>query len=311
MKKLLAILLVLCTLTYTLASCTVHDDTTVRIGVLNGPTGMGMAKLMSDAKSDEASQYDFTSFSAPADAIPMLKKGELDMLCLPTNVAALQASKLDSTIIAINCLGSLYLMTDENTTIEKLSDLAGKTVYASVPDSTTGPILNFLFTEAGIDVNVEFEANHDALVARIAKGEVSIAVLPEPKASAAATQNAKYSIDLNLSTEWSKLSNQPLTMGCIVVRNEFLAEHKSVVDEFLAKYKSSIEYINAPANKDSAAAMITEAGIIPKLVMANKALTNLYGSIVYIDGEDMKNALNSFYTAIGQSLPDESIYYVK
>ncbi len=311
MKKLLATLLMLCTLTFTLASCTVHDDTTVRIGVLNGPTGMGMAKLMNDTADDESSQYDFTSFSAPADAIPLLNKGELDMLCLPTNVAALQASKLSSTIIAINCLGSLYLMTDENTTIENLSDLDGKTVYASVPDSTTGPILNYLFDEAGINVSIEFEANHDALVARIAKDEVSIAVLPEPKASAAATQNDKYSIDLNLSAEWSKLSDQPLTMGCIVVRNEFLAEHKSVVDEFLAKYKSSIEYINTPANKESAAAMITEAGIIPKLPMAKKALANLYGSIVYVDGEDMKEALNAFYTAIGQALPDEGVYYVK
>ena len=54
-----------------------------------------------------------------------------------------------------------------------------------------------------------------------------------------------------------------------------------------------------------------EAGILPKAAIAKKALNNLYGSIVYLDGAEMKSALVSFYTAIGMYLPNDEIYYEK
>ena len=55
--------------------------------------------------------------------------------------------------------------------------------------------------------------------------------------------------------------------------------------------------------------MIVENGIIPALPIAKSALTNLYGSIVYIDGADMQAALVSFYDAIGNSQPSDEFYY--
>ena len=55
--------------------------------------------------------------------------------------------------------------------------------------------------------------------------------------------------------------------------------------------------------------MIVDNGIIPKLPIAKSALTNLYGSIVYIDGEDMQAALESFYNAIGNNQPSDEFYY--
>ena len=133
---------------------------------------------------------------------------------------------------------------------------------------------------------------------------------PEPKATAAMKQNLAYSIDLNLSKEWDKVSNEPLTMGCIVVRNDFLKEHKSVVDKFLVEYKESINYVGSPDNHDVAAQLIVDAGILPQLPIAKSALTNLYGSIVYIDGNEMESALKGFYDAIDQvKLPGDDFYY--
>ena len=120
-----------------------------------------------------------------------------------------------------------------------------------------------------------------------------------------------YTIDLNISQEWDKVSDTPLAMGCIVVKNSFLAEHKSVVDSFLNDYKDSIEYINNKDNFESAVDMIVKAGITPKEALAKSALANLYGSIVYIDGDDMKTTLVGFYNAIGQALPKDDFYYEK
>ena len=311
MKKLIALILTLSVVLMLAVSCTpAEDNTKITIGVLGGPTGMGMAKLMNDV-GDESELYEFKLYSSPNDAIPDLSNGTLDMLCLPTNTAATLSTKQDISVIAINCLGSLYLMTDDSTEINSFADLDGKTIYASVPNSTTGPIINYLLEQNNIEANVVFEADHDALVAKVVKGEAPIVVLPEPKATAALSKNSNYSIDLNLSEEWDEVSDTPLTMGCIVARNDLIDEHPLAVDRFLTDYKTSIEFIGASSNTSEAVDMIVAQGIIPAKQMASKALVNLYGSIVYIDGAEMKSALIAFYNAIGQALPDESIYYAK
>ena len=313
MKKLIATILLLTTALLALSACSTPDEREkINIGVMSGPTGMGMAKLMCDTAED-SELYAFEVYSSPTDATADLANGTLDMLCLPTNTAAALANKQADyiSVISINTLGSLYLLTDENTTVSSVADLDGKTIVASVASSTTGPIIEYLLEQNGVSATVEFESDHDALVAKVKSGAYPIVVLPEPKVTAALTQNANYSIDLNLSTEWSKVSDTPLTMGCIVVRNAFLAENKASVDAFLADYKASIEYIGANANLDASAQMIVDAGVLPKLPVAKKALANLYGSIVYIDGADMKAALEGFYDAIGLKKPDNSFYYEK
>ena len=318
MKKLISsILLVIFALTM-LVACgggnnnSTADDVKINIGVMAGPTGMGMAKLMSDA-GENSDKYSFEIYSAPTNATADLASGALDMLCLPTNTAATLANKQSDfiTVLAINTLGSLYLLTDGNTEIKSIKDLEGQTIYASVPSSTTGPIINYLLEANGVNATIEFEADHDALVAKVQDGSASIVVLPEPKVTAALVKNNTYSIDLNLSTEWEKVSETPLTMGCIVVRNDFLKAHKETVDSFLEEYKASIEYINNPENLDSAAQMIVDGSVIPQLPIAKKSLQNLYGSITYLDGADMKFALENFYTVINLKLPDDKFYHEK
>lgn len=313
MKKLIATLLLLTMALLAFAACSpTKERQKINVGVMSGPTGMGMAKLMCD-NAEDSELYSFEVYSSPTDATADLANGTLDMLCLPTNTAAALANKQSDyiSVISINTLGSLYLLTDESTTISSVADLDGKTIVASVASSTTGPIIEYLLEQNGVSATVEFESDHDALVAKVKDGAYPIVVLPEPKVTAALTQNTTYSIDLNLSTEWSKVSDTPLTMGCIVVRNDFLAENKASVDAFLADYKTSIEYIGAGENLDSAAQMIVDAGVLPKLPVAKKALANLYGSIVYIDGADIKAALEGFYDAIGLKKPADSFYYAK
>ncbi|MBQ3017254.1 MAG: ABC transporter substrate-binding protein [Clostridia bacterium] len=310
MKKIIALVLTLTFTLLSLASCK-RDDTKINIGVMSGPTGMGMAKLMND-EGAESEKYEFEIYSDPTNGTTDLMSKKLDMLCLPTNAAAnLFTKQKNISVIAINCLGSLYLLANNETEINSIKDLEGKTIYSSVATSTTKPIIDFILKENGVNATVEIEKDHDTLVAKLASKEVNIAVLPEPKVTAALIANKDYSVKLNLSEEWSKVSDTPLTMGCIVVRNDFLEEHKSVVDSFLKDYKASIDFINDKNNNANAAEMIVSAGVLPKLPVAKGALNNLYGSIVYIEGDEMKNALKAFYTAIGLAQPDEAFYYEK
>lgn len=311
MKKLISALLLLVMAATALVACNQPREK-INVGVMAGPTGMGMAKLMSDA-GDDSELYSFEVYSSPNDATAELANGTLDMLCLPTNTAAALANKTPDyiSVISINTLGSLYLLTDGSLEIDSVEDLDGQTIWASVPNSTTGPIVNYLLEQNGVNATVEFEPDHDALVARVKAGTAPIVVLPEPKVTAALMGATGYKVALNLSTEWDKASDTPLTMGCIVVRNEFLKANKSTVDKFLEEYKASIEFVNDPANKEASAQMIVDEGVLPKLPIATRALTNLYGSIAYLDGADMKSALKAFYDAIGLAQPSDDFYYEK
>lgn len=313
MKKLLSLVLTLTIVLGVFSMTACGDDTQIKVGVMSGPTGMGMAKLMHDnAASSE--KYAFSVYTSPEVATGDLTAGKLDVLCLPTNVAANLANKSEDfiSVCAINTLGSLYLLTDSSTTVNSIKDLEGKTIYASVPTSTTGPIINFLLEQNGVNATVEFVPDHPTLVGLVKKNSASIAVLPEPMVTKALAQNSAYSVDLNLSREWDKVSTLPLAMGCIVARNDFIKEHKSVLDKFLKKYSESINYISTRSNLDSSAEMIVEAGIIDTVPNAKNALSNLFGSIVYIDGSAMKEALIGFYQAIEfAKLPSDEFYYEK
>lgn len=317
MKKIIALILTLFIMAVCFTSCGKNDtDEKINIGVMSGPTGMGMAKLISDNGLD-SDKYSFTIYSGPDGAKSDLASGTIDMLCVPTNLAANLANKQSDyiSVAAINCLGSLYVLSKSGTTINSINDLEGKTIYYGEATSTTGPILQYILEKNNIKANIVVEASMDDVQAKMVLGEPDIVVLPEPKASAAKISASKeghsYSVCLNLSTEWSNVSDSPLTMGCIIVRNDFLAKHKDSVDDFLAEYKASVEYIADKNNSEISAQMIVDAKVLPALPVAKSALSNLYGSIVYIDGETMKASLKEFYTAINIQQPIESFYYEK
>lgn len=318
MKKTLALILTLTLALLALASCAPKTEKT-NVGYLAGPTGMGMAKLIADIPED-SDRYAFLPYTDPNNAVPDLVNGTIDMACLPTNAAANLFNKgKDISVIAINTLGSLFIIADKNTKIETIEDLAGKTIYASVPGSTTEPILKHILSENNIQAEIKVDsAKHEDLVKKVKDSNgTAIAILPEPMVSNALMQAKNYEVKLNISEEWSKVSDQPLAMGCIVVRNDFLKNNKNAVDTFLKDYKSSVDFIAPKNNRALAAQTIVDVGIIPKLPLATSALNNLDGAIVLITGQEMTQTLKAFYTvllessapSVGGKLPADTFYY--
>ena len=72
MKKFISAVLALMLM---LSVCALAD--TVNVAALNGPTGMGMVKLMKD--EENGGRYTFTLAGAPDMIAPKLVKGELDI----------------------------------------------------------------------------------------------------------------------------------------------------------------------------------------------------------------------------------------
>ena len=84
------------------------DTTTINITTLKGPTGMGMAKLISDKNA----QYNISIATAATEIAPLIIKGEADIAACPLNLAAAIYKKTGGKVkmIAINTLGVLSIL---------------------------------------------------------------------------------------------------------------------------------------------------------------------------------------------------------
>ena len=296
------------------------EPTTVRVATLKGPTGMGMAKLIDDAKSEEGlkNTYEFTVASAPTELTASIIKGDFDIAALPTNLAATLYQKTEGAIrvAAVNTLGVLYVL-ENGETVQSISDLRGKTLYATGQGSTPEYILRYILQKNGIDpdqdLTIEYMTEHSELATAMAAGTVSLGVLPEPNVTSAMVQNESLRVALDLTKEWEAAAPGTTVMqGCIVVSTKFAQEQPQALAEFLQAYRASVSYLNE--NPDQGAQLIEAAGIIPKAAIAKKALKNC--NIVYIDGEEMQQKLSAFLqvlydasaASVGGKLPDEAFY---
>ena len=316
MKRILCIITVICLLVPLLAACA-PDDTTIKVGVLSGPTAMGALKLW----ADNDPRYEFTLYTSPDQILPDIAAKKLDIAALPTNNAAAfyNANDKNTRVVALNTLGVLYLL-DAKGTVTSLSDLAGKTIY--VPNAGSNPeyVLRHILNENGINATVETSVVQPTAIQQgLLAGTIEIAVLPQPAATATVV-NAKANKGLtismtDLSLEWSKIEDTPIAQGCLLASAEFCEEHPRALKEFLEKYEASVAYMTNAENLDAAADLVVEKGILPKAQIAKQALPKC--AITYMDGEDMKKTLEAFYgilnsyapQSIGGALPDADFYY--
>ena len=136
-----------------------------------------MAKLATEKKSiaglykDETAEYANTYVAdyvdEPTQMVAKLSSGEVDVACVPTNLAAklYKVTGGNVKVAAVSTLGVLYLI-DTTGEVKSVADLAGKTVYA--PSSTQGSnpeyILNYVIAKNNLtDTTVSFDFTVDEL----------------------------------------------------------------------------------------------------------------------------------------------------
>ena len=290
----------------------------VRVMVLNGTTGFGMANLMDAASNGEAAQaYDFTVETDASNVVAALANGSVDIAALPTNAAAAVYNKTQGKVqvLALNTLGVLYLVTDGSVTVESVADLAGQTVYA--PAQNPSFIFQHIVSANGME-NVTIDntyAQPADLNAAVASGQVSLAVLPEPMVTIAKAQNPDLVVALDLTAEWDKVSTPgSLVQGCVVVRKAFAEENAEAVATFLDEYGTSME--NLTADVEGTAAKIEANGIFAKAAVAKKAIPNC--NVCFITGEEMRTSLSEFLNimfgvapaSVGGAVPGDDFYCI-
>ena len=338
MKKSLAacLALVMC---LTLAACggkegetPAEESVNVRVAALKGPTAIGMMKLMSDyAPVEEALEdkenvvtagggntYEFTLAASADEVSPKLMQGELDIACVPANLASVLYNRTDGGIVtlAVNTLGVLYIV-ENGETVQSMADLKGQTIVAAGKGSTPEYALRYLLTENGIDpdkdVTIDWKSEHSECVAALASGQAAIALLPQPFVTVAQTKIEGLRMALDLTAEWEKLDNgSGLITGVIVARRDVVEANPGAVDSFLQNYAASVEWVNG--NTAEAAALVGEYGIVDAAV-AEKALP--YCNIVCLTGGEMKDKLSGYLqvladaepSSVGGALPGDDFYY--
>ncbi len=346
-KKLLALALTLA-LALSLAGCGKTDaqDTedqteeqtqevtgeSYAVAALKGPTAMGLVKLMSDADEKAAQMldsskpyegevsnlYTFTLAASADEVSPLLMKGELDMACVPANLAAVLYQKTEGDIVtlAVNTLGVLYIVENGNA-VTSMADLAGKTIVASGKGSTPEFALRYLLSENGLDpdadVTIDWKSEHSECVSALATGAATIAMLPQPFVTVAQNKISGLRTALDLTAEWDALDNgSALLTGVIVARREVAEANPAAVDAFLQDYAQSVSWVNA--NVADAAELIGSYDIVEAAV-AEKALP--YCNIVCITGAEMKDKLSGYLqvladadaSSVGGAMPGDDFYY--
>lgn len=289
----------------------------VRIAALKGPTAMGMIKLMDD--ESENSACEFTIAGAADELTPAIIQGNVDIACVPANLASVLYNKTEGgvKVLAVNTLGVLYIVENGEPTIAEISDLKGRTIYASGKGATPEYALNYLLTQNGIDpekdVTIEWKTEHTECLTALMNDQGSAAMLPQPFVTTAQTKNENVNVVVDMNQAWAELNNgSALITGVVIARSEFAEQYPGAVDGFLDGYGESVKYVNA--NVSAAAELIGKYDIVPAAV-AEKALPKC--NIVFITGGEMKEKLSGYLgvlfdstpAAVGGALPGDDFYY--
>ena len=302
----------------------VRAEDSVNVLALKGPTAMGMVSFMDQADQGEITEetYDFQIVASPDEVSPAIAQGTADIAAVPANLASVLYQKTNGgvQVLTINTLGVLYLV-ENGDQVQSVSDLKGKTIYASGKGATPEYALNYILKENGLtlgeDVQIEWKSEHTECVVALAEHEDAAALLPQPFVTTAQSKNDSLRVALDLTEEWDKIQknnggNSSLVTGVTVVRTEFAREHPEIVEDFMERYQESVSYVNE--HTEEAAKLIGDYDIVSEEI-AKKALPEC--NIVYIDGAEMKEKLSGYLEvleqenpqAVGGALPADEFYY--
>lgn len=299
------------------------DYAQTNVYVLSGPTGIGAANLKDKADDGKTEvEYNVTVVAKPNEVVSKISNGEADIAAIATNLAAniYNQTKSKVTILAVNTLGVLNVVTPEGVEVTSIADLKGKKVYTTGAGSNPEYIINYLLEKNNIDktkdLTLEFKAEGTELLTVWANDPEAVIIAPQPVATTLTVQNAGAKIAVDLTDEWEKVGEgSALMMGCVIVRNDFLKDNPETVKKFLEEYEASIKSANE--DLDGTAALCEEYGIVAKAAIAKKAIPNC--NLCFISGNEMKTKLSGYLkvlfdadqASVGGNLPADDFYYEK
>ena len=278
------------------------------VGALKGPTAMGLVKMMERrGAAASTSPWNFHLAGSADELTPKLIKGELDIACVPANLAAVLYNKTEGQIVtlAVNTLGVLYIVENGGEAVQSMADLKGKTLVAAGKGSTPEFGLRYLLEQSGLDpdkdVTVDWKSEHAECVAALAAGTADLALLPQPFVTVAQEKLEYLRVALDLTAEWDALDNgSAMITGVAVARRELVETRPELVDVFLREYAASVDWVTE--NTAGAAELVAQNGIIESPAVAEKALPHC--NIVCLTGQEMYEKLSGYLQILTEAAPE-------
>lgn len=283
------------------------EPQTVKVAALSGPTGMGMAQMIVDGVDlGEGVTTEFELATAADQITADIINGNYQIAAVPTNLAATLYNKTEGKVIlgAVNTLGTLSIVAEKSENITGIADLRGKTIYATGQGASPEYVLTYLLAQNGMtigsDITVNWLAEHTEAAAKLAGGEGTIAMLPQPFATATLAKNDKLNLAVDLTKAWEDATDgTKLQMGCIIVNKEWAESNPAVVKAFMEAYQKSVDTINKA--DEAAGQYVVEAGILENATIAQKAIPNC--AITFIGAADAKSDLQTYFNVLADYEP--------
>lgn len=296
------------------------EETTVNIGMLKGPTGIGAIQIMSEAEAGNYEGYNCTLTPDVTDIVAKLTNGDLDIGALPTNTAVNLYNKTNGDIqmIDINCLGVLYIL-ENGDSIHSPADLKGRTIYVNGQGSNPEYVINYIIRKAGlepgVDVDIQFK-DASEIATMMISGDADLCMLPVPAVTTILMKNPDVRKALDVTEEYAAAADDgsQLTMGCIVARKDFIEKHPEEIALFIKRFRESSGYVLE--NRAEAAQLVAQYEITGSAEIAEAAIPDC--GIVSIEGDDMRPAIEGYLRvlfeaspeSLGGAMPGDDFYYI-
>jgi len=295
---------------------------TIRIGVLNGPSGLPMAYEMENTKTISGVAVEYSTYAQANLLLPKLIKGEVDMGFLPPNVAAkvYNANNGALVVCAVTGNGMLSLVT-KDTSIKSFEDLKGKKIAVAGQGATPEYMFRYLLSSYGIEcgteegqVELDFSIPNPEIAAALITGKVEYALVPEPFATVSQMKDKEVFVALDIQKEYEKVSgNASYPMSVLVCNAKFAKENESLVRKVCKEVKKAGEW--AVKNPSETGVLVEKHGLGLTAPIASRAIPK--ANYVYMTAKEGRTYLEKLLTlflefnpqSIGGKLPDDGFYF--
>ncbi|MCL2087072.1 MAG: hypothetical protein FWH05_05705 [Oscillospiraceae bacterium] len=303
----------------------------LRIATTNDYAAMGMARMMEESHLGFYGEpgYQVDIYNDSRALLYAFENDNVKIANLPATLAAELYNKTNGAIsvLAINSLGADFFVERLDRHLNYVSDMRKRKVYFTDAFSNTDWVTRYIFAKNHIDIRADIEYIHEAdyetIFNLMRDNDMAVAVIP---AHIVLPESLKHREDnfvmgMALYSEWANLehSNELILSQYVsnvtVVKNDYLFENTDDVINFMARYQMSVDFINAPENREKSAELIERHNIMESAEVAARLP---FRDIVFFHGNPMKERLKAYYevmfdfdaTSIGSALPGDDFYYL-
>ena len=283
--------------------------------------------VKTNALKDLSVEIEFRLWKNPDELRALVITGDVDMVALPTNTAAILYNKgVDIQLISVSTWGILGMIS-RDPTLKTLKDFKGKEIIVPFRADMPDIVFTELLKAQGMDPKKDFDLKYvaspiDAMQMLILRRADHV-LLAEPAISVALRKTKSFPIRIiapdlhrsaDLQEEWAKTfhTSVDVPQAGIAVLGE-LKNNKVLINRFLQEYEKAIAWYKA--NPEKAGDLVAEE--IDMLSSEGVMDSIAYVNLKNVSAIDSREKLEFFFEvlkkgnpkSIGKKLPDDGFYY--